>query len=235
MMATVGENIARIRGEMDAAARRGGRDPASARLMAVTKTVSPVAVRLAYDAGLRLFGENYVQEGLLKIETLPPDAEWRMIGHLQSNKAKKAARSFSAVDSVDRPSLAEELNRAANALGRVLPVLIEVNLGDEDTKSGCDREGALSLARRAAEWPALSIRGLMALPPYLADPEAVRPYFRALKELSREIEVLNLPGVSMAELSMGMSHDFPVAVEEGATIVRVGTAIFGERIYTQKG
>lgn len=223
--------VARINQRIREAALRAGRDPSSVALMGVTKTVPPDRIRAAYDAGLRLFGENYVQEGLKKIELLPQDAKWRMIGHLQSNKAKNVARHFTALDSLDRPSLAEALDRAAFEAGRRLPVLIEVNLGDESTKSGCDREGALALAGRAGEWPNLALEGLMALPPWLDDPEEVRPYFRELRELGRTIEKLGLPGVSMREFSMGMSHDFEVAVEEGATMVRVGTALFGARTY----
>lgn len=227
----VGLAVARIRERITEAALRAGRDPGSVQLMGVTKTVRPEFIRKAYDAGLRLFGENYVQEGLGKIEMLPPDAKWRMIGHLQSNKAKKAAQHFSAVDSLDRPSLAEALNKAATDAGRRLEVLIEVNLGDESTKSGCGPDEAVTLAGRAGEWPALAISGLMALPPYLDDPEEVRPFFRELRELGNRIAGLGIQGVSMRHLSMGMSHDFEAAVEEGATLVRVGTAIFGARTY----
>lgn len=211
------------------AAARAGRDPGQVRLMGVTKTVPPEVIRHAYDAGLRLFGENYVQEGLSKIELLPHDASWHMIGHLQSNKAKKVAETFASLDSLDRPSLADALNKAALARGVKMRVLIEVNLGGEDSKAGCDEEGAFVLAGRCREWPGLSLFGLMCLPPYLDDPEEVRPYFKRLKALADRIAAQNLPGVSMDELSMGMSHDFETAVEEGATIVRVGTALFGAR------
>ncbi len=227
--AGVGRRYAEVRAAVDRAARSSGRDPVSVRLLAVTKTVGPEGLREAYAAGARLFGENYVQEAQGKVDSLPRDAEWHMIGHLQSNKAKRAAELFSCVQSVDRPSLAAALEKAVRGRGARLDVLLQVNTGDEETKSGTTPGGALELARRAGEWPSLRVRGLMALPPYFDDPERVRPHFRALRELAERIAGLGLPGVEMAELSMGMSHDFAAAVEEGATLVRVGTAIFGER------
>lgn len=218
-----------IRQKIAQAAVKAGRDPASARLLGVTKTVPPGRIRAAYDAGLRLFGENYVQEALAKIDLLPPDAQWHMIGHLQSNKARRAAELFSVVQTLDRPSLAEALQKAAAARGLTLPVLLEYNVGDEDTKAGASQEALLALARRAPEWPNLQIRGLMALPPYRDEPEEARPFLRAVRDFSLRIGELKIPGVEMAELSMGTSHDYAVAVEEGATIVRVGTALFGDR------
>jgi len=228
-IADAGRRYREVRAAVDRAALGAGRDPGSVRLLAVTKTVSPEGLRAAYDAGARLFGENYVQEAQGKVDALPRDAQWHMIGHLQSNKAKRAAELFSCVQSVDRPSVAAALEKAARSRGLRLDVLLQVNTGDEETKSGTDPEGALALARRAAEWPSLRVRGLMALPPYFDDPERVRPHFRALRELAGRIAALGLPGVETGELSMGMSHDFAAAVEEGATLVRVGTAIFGER------
>jgi pyridoxal phosphate enzyme (YggS family) len=228
-LGAVGRRYREVRAAVDRAAAAAGRDPASVRLLAVTKTVSPEGLREAYAAGARLFGENYVQEAQGKVDALPRDAEWHMIGHLQSNKARRAAELFSCIQSLDRPSLADALEKAARARGQRLDVLLQVNTGDEETKSGTTADGAVELARSAARWPSLRVRGLMALPPYCDDPEEVRPHFRALRELGRHIAALNLPGVEMAELSMGMSHDFSVAVEEGATVVRVGTAIFGER------
>ncbi len=226
---SVGERYRGVLARVEEAAARAGRDPASVRLVAVSKTVDPERVRQAYEAGARDFGENYVQEAVAKADALPPDARWHMIGHLQSNKAKRAVETFDWVHSLDRPSLAQALEKAAARRGRGLDVLIQVNVGREPTKSGTDPEGAVALARAAPRWPHLRIRGLMAIPPYLADPEEVRPYFRALRELRDRIAALGLPGVEMVELSMGMSHDFPVAIEEGATMVRVGTAIFGPR------
>jgi len=228
--AAVGERYRRVLAQVGEAAERSGRPGDAVRLLAVTKTVPPEGVLAAYRAGARLFGENYVQEGQRKVDALPRDAEWHMIGHLQSNKAKRATELFACVQSLDRPSLATALEKAARARGLALDVLIEVNSGDETTKSGADAEGAVALARRAAEWPNLRLRGLMAIPPYCPDPEASRPHFRALRELRDRIAAsLGLPVGDLATLSMGMSHDFAVAIEEGATLVRVGTAIFGER------
>lgn len=226
------ETAARIR-EVEAAVRetalRCGRDPGTVRLVGVTKTVPAERVREAYDAGLRRFGENYVQEALGKMDLLPPDAEWHFIGHLQSNKAKFVAGAFALLHTLDRPSLADALEKVAAARGVTQPVLLQANLAGEETKEGTTAEGVLTLARRAAEWPHLAVRGLMALPPYEEDAERSRPHFRALRELAGRVRSLGLPGVEMAELSMGMSHDYTVAIEEGATLVRVGTALFGAR------
>lgn len=226
----VAARLADVRRRIAEASRRVGRSPAEVRLVGVTKTVAVERVLEAYGAGLRDFGENYVQQALTKVDRTPRDARWHMIGHLQSNKAKRAVEVFSLVHSLDRPSLAKALDKAARARGARLDVLIQVNTGGEQTKSGTSPEGALDLARRAAEWPDLRVCGLMAIPPYLPDPEEVRPHFRNLRRLRDRIAALGLPGVEMAELSMGMSHDFETAVEEGATLVRVGTAIFGERL-----
>jgi hypothetical protein len=221
--------IAGVRRALEAAVHRAGRPSDSVRLVAVTKTVPPDTVRQAWDLGLRDFGENYVQEALPKVDRLPVDARWHFIGHLQSNKARQATELFSLIHSLDRPSLAGELEKAARARGIRLDVLLQVNVGDETSKAGATPDGAVALARRATEWPSLRILGLMAIPPYSPDPEEVRPYFRSLRALAGRIRALGLPGVKMEELSMGMSGDFEVAVEEGATLVRIGTAIFGER------
>ncbi len=226
----VGARYARVLERVRQAAREAGRDPAGVRLVAVSKKVDSARIRAAYRAGARDFGENYVQEALGKIPELPDDARWHMIGHLQTNKAKRAVEAFAWIHSLDRPSLGEALEKAAARRDRRVNVLIQVNVGGESTKSGADPEGAVALARRAGEWPHLRIRGLMAIPPWREDPEEVRPYFRALRELRDRIASLALPGVGMEELSMGMSHDFAVAVQEGATMVRVGTAVFGPRI-----
>lgn len=222
----------RVREVLDAirdAAVNSGRDPATVRLVGVTKTKPPEKVMEGYEAGLRLFGESYIQEALSKMDALPPDIEWHMIGHLQSNKAKLAVGAFSLIHTLDRPSLAQELNRAALARGVRVKVLIQANLAGEISKHGTDSEGAVTLAKRAFEWPGLEISGLMTIPPYEEDPEESRKHFRALGELRRRIDSLGLDGVKMEHLSMGMSNDFRVAVEEGATLVRVGSLIFGER------
>ena len=204
--------------------------------MAVSKTFPPDVIHEAYAAGIRVFGENRVQEFASKIDALRDlsNAEWHLIGHLQSNKAAKAAELFRAVDSLDSAKLAEKLNAAAQAAGKVLPVLIEINIGGESAKTGvAPRSEELNrLLTAAPAWENLAIRGLMTVPPYSDDPETARPFFRQLRELRDEIAARNLPAISMDTLSMGMSHDFEIAIEEGSTCVRVGTAIFGER---QKG
>ncbi len=201
--------------------------------MAVSKTQPEERIREAYDAGLRLFGENRVQEFAGKAGALADlhDAEWRMIGHLQTNKAAKAVELFAGVESVDSLRLAERLNAAAESLGKKLTVLIEINVGGEAAKSGVAVESKelQELLSGAAGLEHLEFRGLMTVPPFAEDPEQARPYFRKLRELRDRIGARALPGVGMAVLSMGMSHDFEVAIEEGSTCVRVGTGIFGER------
>jgi pyridoxal phosphate enzyme (YggS family) len=230
---SIAENLARVRERIEAAARRCGRDPAGIALMAVTKTVPSDRIREAYDSGQRLFGENRVQEFAAKSAALLPlpGVEWHMIGHLQSNKAKKTAELFAAVDSVDSLSLAEKLNAVAQALGKRLPVLIEVNIGGEGAKSGVapDSPELEELLQAAARIENLEFRGLMSVPPFTAEPEDARHYFRRLRELRDRLAARHRAGVSLDVLSMGMSHDFEVAIEEGATCVRVGTALFGKR------
>jgi len=222
-------NLARIRTEIAAACRRCGRDPAMVRLVAVSKTHPPAAVAAARAAGQTLFGESYVQEFLAKAAAVTDPVAWHFIGHLQSNKVKSLPGKVALIHSVDRLSLAEEISRQWGQHGLTAEILLEVNLGDEASKSGVSGAELELLLRRVAVLPHLAVRGLMTLPPYLDDPEAVRPYFRRLAELAGRLDALALPRVSMGELSMGMSHDFVVAIEEGATLVRIGTAIFGER------
>jgi len=201
--------------------------------MAVTKTFPPERIREAYEAGLRLFGENRVQEFADKVEALRDlkDAAWYMIGHLQTNKAAKAVELFSAVDSVDSLRLAEKLNAAAARLGKKLAVLIEINVGGEQAKSGVAPQARdlEELLQAVPSLEHLEFRGLMTVPPFTEDPEQARPYFRELRELRDQIASGHLPAGGTAVLSMGMSHDFEVAIEEGSTCVRVGTSIFGER------
>lgn len=222
--------LATVRAALKAAARRAGRSEEQVRLVAVTKMVPPALVRLAYDLGVREFGESYVQEALDKVDRVPGDVRWHFIGHLQSNKARRAMEIFSMIQSLDRPSLADALERAARNSGHRADVLIQVNVAAEASKAGATFEGAVALAKRAPEWPNLRFLGLMAIPPYADDPEEVRPHFRALRQLAERIDSLDISDVAMRELSMGMSADFGVAVEEGATLVRIGTAIFGERL-----
>lgn len=230
---TISENTAVVRERILKAARRAGRSAEEVALMAVTKTHPPDRIREAYDAGLRLFGENRVQEFAGKASDLAglAGAQWHMIGHLQSNKAAKAVELFEAVDSVDSVKLAEKLDAAARAAGKKLAVLIEINVGGEEAKSGVapDSQDMEELLTSAPRFAALEFRGLMTVPPYSEDPEGARPYFRRLSALRDKIARRKLPGVAMDALSMGMSHDFEVAIEEGSTCVRVGTAIFGER------
>lgn len=230
---SVNENVAAVQEKMASAAKRSGRRADEIALMAVTKTHPPERIREAYAAGLRLFGENRVQEFEAKAPALADltAAEWHMIGHLQTNKAAKAVDLFAAVDSIDSVRLAEKLDAAARKLNRILPVLIEVNIGGEEVKSGVAPNSPEweSLLQAAPRLEALTFQGLMTVPPFTDDPEGARPYFRRLRELRDATAARKLPAVAMNILSMGMSHDFEVAIEEGSTSVRVGTAIFGER------
>jgi len=227
------ENVARVRERIATAAQRAGRNPEEITLMGVSKTFPVERIREAHAAGLRVFGENRVQEFADKAGSLHDlsDAEWHLIGHLQSNKAARAAELFGAVDSVDSVRLAEKLNGAAEKAGKTLPILIEINVGGEDAKSGVapaseELEQILLAAPRLRN---LSIRGLMTVPPYSENPEDARPFFRQLREICDRIASRELTETRMDVLSMGMSLDFEVAIEEGSTCVRVGTAIFGER------
>jgi len=230
---SIAENIVRVRERIAAAARRPAGNPDEITLMGVSKTFPVERIREAYAAGLRVFGENRVQEFAAKADALRDlrDAEWHLIGHLQTNKAGKAAELFDAVDSVDSVRMAEKLNASAESAGKTLSVLIEINVGGEKAKSGValDSHELEPILRNAPRWENLRINGLMAVPPYTEDPESSRLYFRQLRQIRDGIAARDLPRVSMAVLSMGMSHDFDVAIEEGATCVRVGTAIFGAR------
>jgi hypothetical protein len=230
---SISDNIAVIQRHIAAAAGHAGRDADEIALMAVTKTQSTDRIRQAYAAGLRLFGENRVQEFSEKTELLADlgEAEWHMIGHLQSNKAVKALELFQSVDSVDSVRLAEKLNAAGQTQNKTISVLIEVNVGGEEVKSGVlpDSRDLDDLLAAAPRLSALRFRGLMTVPPFTEDPEGSRPYFRKLRDIRDAIRRRKLPAIAMDVLSMGMSHDFEVAIEEGSTCVRVGTAIFGER------
>ena len=227
------QNIAALRERIEAAALRSGRNAHDIELMAVTKTVSADRISQAYEHGIRLFGENRVQEYEIKRDALRDlvDARWHMIGHLQTNKAAKAAQLFSAVESIDSLRLAQKLNGAAAQLEKQVAVLIEINIGREQAKTGVqpDSEDLEQLLRAAPDLSHLSFQGLMTVPPYSDDPEQSRPFFRKIRELAMNIQARNLPRVEMKTLSMGMSHDFEIAIQEGATRVRLGTAIFGER------
>jgi pyridoxal phosphate enzyme (YggS family) len=226
---SIASNIEQIHQHIAAACARVGRDPQEVRLIAVSKTKPAAMVAEAAAAGQRLFGESYVQEFAEKVEQVALPVEWHFIGGLQSNKVKYLRGKVTLIHSVDRLSLAAEIDRQWAKIGRNSDILIQVNLAGEESKSGTSEEEASALIRQVAALKHVRIRGLMTLPPFLEDPQAVRPYFRRLRLLAEEVAAQNIPGVEMNELSMGMSHDFEVAVEEGATLVRVGTAIFGER------
>jgi PLP dependent protein len=230
---SIAENLAAIRDRIAASARHTSRRPEEIALMAVSKMHPPDRIREAYAAGQRLFGENRVQEFVAKAAALADlkDAQWHMIGHLQTNKSAKAVELFAGIDSVDSLKLAEKLDAAANELNKTLDVLIEINVGGEAAKTGiaAESEELESLLQSAPRLEALRFRGLMTVPPFTEEPEGARPYFRKLRDLRDTIAARKLPGISIDLLSMGMSHDFEVAIEEGSTCVRVGTAIFGER------
>ena len=229
MESTVKANIERIRNAIADAAVRSGRKVSDIRLMAVTKTVDDDRIMEAIEAGVDIIGESYVQEAKRKIEKMGRACEWHMIGYLQSNKAKYVVRLFDMIHSVDRMDLAVELDRRSKAADQVMKILIEVNVSGEETKSGIPLIESVQLIRDIAALNNLSIQGLMTMPPWFDDPEDARPYFAALRELRDRVIDENIARVEMRELSMGMSGDYEVAVEEGATIVRVGRSIFGER------
>ncbi|MBR1629716.1 MAG: YggS family pyridoxal phosphate-dependent enzyme [Lachnospiraceae bacterium] len=227
------ESLEQVQNKITAACERVGRDPSEVTLIAVSKTKPNATLMEAYQAGARVFGENKVQELVGKIEALPSDIEWHMIGHLQRNKVKYIAGKVAMIHSVDSFRLAEEINIQAKKRGIIIPILIEVNIGEENSKFGVLAEDTPELVRQAAELDGISIKGLMTIAPYVVDPEENRPLFHKIKDLSLDIEREKLDNVSMHVLSMGMTNDYEVAVEEGATMVRVGTAIFGERDYNK--
>ena len=223
-------NIDRIRTNIRTTAENCGRNADDIRLIGVSKRKPAGLIRDAIEAGHQDFGENYIQEAMEKIDDIGREAAcWHFIGHLQSNKAKFAVKYFDLIHTVDKIKLAKEINKQAAKIGKVQQVLLQINIAREDTKSGADAKEVLELARGISEFDNLSLQGLMCMPPFFDDPEEARPYFRAIRIIKDEITDLNLNGVEMTHLSMGMSNDFAVAIEEGATLVRVGTAIFGRR------
>lgn len=232
---SIRDNVQQVRGEIAEACARAGRDAASVKLMAVSKTWGPSALVEAFEAGQRVFGENRVQEWDHKQQQLHSligegvgQLETHMIGNLQSNKTSKAAWLFSAVDTVDSVKVAERLNDVTAQVGKVLPVLVEVKLSDEESKQGVEEYALPGLLRRLHELEGINVQGLMMVPPWTDDAEGARPYFRRLRELRDEAE-RTIEGLHLPQLSMGMSHDFAIAIEEGSTCVRIGTAIFGTR------
>lgn len=232
---SIAENVSRILERIHAAAARAGRDANEITLMAVSKTFPAAAIREAHETGLRIFGENRVQEFATKAADARAlqGTSFHLIGHLQSNKAAKTVELFDAVDSVDSLRLAAKLDSAAREAGKTLDVLLEINIGNEAAKSGLppdiNNSEFQQLLTEAANFSNVKIRGLMCIPPHTDDPNGARPYLRKMRELREAIAALKLPNIEMTTLSMGMSHDFEVAIEEGSTCVRLGTAIFGER------
>ena len=226
---TISSNLSQINQRIRAAAEKAGRDPASVRLVAVSKTRPTADIIAAFQAGQTVFGENYVQELVQKLAEVQEPVQWHVIGHLQSNKVKYIAGQVALIHSVDRISLATEIDRQWGKLGKICDVLIQVNISGEATKSGTTEAGAIQLVRECALLPNIRVRGLMTMPPFFDDPDAARPYFAELRRLSEAVSAQQIAGVEMVELSMGMSGDFEAAIQEGATLVRIGTAIFGDR------
>jgi PLP dependent protein len=226
---SVRENLEHVREQLAAACARAGRRPGEVQLVAIAKTKPVEVVREAFAAGQKIIGESYVQEFVDKVAAIEEPVEWHFVGALQTNKVKYLAGKVALIHSVDRFHLAEEIDRQWGKIGETADILIQLNLGHEVTKSGTSEEELEVLVREIVQLPHVRIKGLMTLPPYCDDPEEVRPFFRHLREMARHIDGLGLAGVEMRELSMGMTHDFEIAIEEGATLIRVGTAIFGAR------
>ncbi len=229
------ERLKAINERIAAACHRAGRDFFDVTLVAVSKTVEPARIHQAIEAGVRVLGENRVQEAAAKIAELKSitaerEVQWHLIGHLQSNKARRAVELFSAIQTVESFKLAARLNDIAIEFGKRLPVFIEVNLGGEASKSGIAPEEVLPLCEQVSKLPNIEPRGLMAVPPYLDEADEVRPFFRRLRNLRDEARQAGIVGEEFKDLSMGMSNDFEVAIEEGATLVRIGTALFGARV-----
>jgi len=224
------KRLQNVKNRIEKAARACGRDPETVRLVAVSKTVPTNRVRQAIQAGVTILGENYVQEARTKFNDLATyPVSWHFIGHLQSNKAKYAVRLFDLIHSVDTLKLARELDKQSHKINKIQEVLIQVNISEEASKSGVDVDGAYHLLKDISLLENLSVKGLMTMPPYFNAPEKVRPYFSALRGLRNRLKQQGLLNVSLSELSMGMTGDFEVAIQEEATLVRIGTAIFGKR------
>lgn len=229
-MGTIAENLVQVRNRIAVAAQRAGRDPAEVTLVAVTKTIPPARIQEAIAEGVTILGENRVQEAKAKIAILGrTPVQWHLIGHLQRNKVKYIFDLFTLIHSVDSLALAQAINQQGVKRNQVMPVLLQVNIAGEATKSGIPPEEAAGVLKDMARLPSIAVRGLMTIPPLEAEPEASRLYFRRLRLLREEIEKMGIEGIDLRELSMGMSNDFEVAIEEGATLVRIGSAIFGPR------
>jgi hypothetical protein len=224
----IAENLNSIRQRIAAACARAGRDESSVNLLAVSKTHPPETIRAAVDCGQLLFGENKIQEAKAKIPLCPGKARWQFIGHLQSNKVRDAVELFEMIQGVDSLAIAREISKRAEQAAKTMPILIEVNVAGEGSKFGYAPEKLLAELTELNALPRIEVHGLMAIPPYAQLPEKARPYFQKLRELKERAE--SVLGAPLPQLSMGMSGDFEVAIEEGATIVRIGTALFGERL-----
>lgn len=232
-MADIKENLANVRKNIEDACKKVGRDVSEVTLITVSKTKPLSDLRIAYEEGSRDFGENKVQELVSKIDEMPSDVKWHLIGHLQRNKVKYIAGKVAMIHSVDSYRLAEEINVQAKKNSCVIPILIEINIAGEDTKFGIKPEEAEELIREISELENVKVSGLMTIAPNVANPEENRAYFKAMKDLFVDISSKNIDNVEMKVLSMGMSNDYTVAVEEGATMIRVGTGIFGARDYSK--
>lgn len=228
------DNYEAVEKNVAAACARAGRDRSEVTLIAVSKTKPVEMLREVYDAGARDFGENKVQEICEKYDKLPSDMKWHMIGHLQRNKVKQVIDKVSLIHSVDSYRLAQEISVQAQKKGLIIPILVEVNIAGEESKFGISAEDTIQLVEEISVLPNLKIMGLMTIAPYVVDAEENRLYFRQIKQLSVDIKNKNIDNVSMDILSMGMTGDYEVAIEEGATMVRVGTGIFGARNYNTK-
>ena len=228
-MVDVAANYRKVIDRITEAALKAGRNPQEIKLLAAGKSQSVETVQAAITAGVRLIGENYVQEAESKRQVISEAVEWSMIGHLQRNKVKAALNTFDLIQSLDSVALAIELDNEGRKSGKTVRTLIEINLGDEQSKSGIGQDKVQELVKRVSELAHLQVDGLMAVPPFKENPEEIRPYFCALRELQVELQGWKIPNGSFNELSMGMTHDYPIAIEEGATIVRIGTALFGPR------
>lgn len=241
---TIKERLTQVQRRISEAALRAGRDPGEVQLVAVSKLIPVERIREGIAAGIRILGENRIQEAKVKVAALegwgvsrddPPwkAVKWHLVGHLQTNKAKLAIQLFKLIHSLDSLRLAQELNSSGRTLGAPVETLVQVKLAEEEAKAGLSEDEILPLLCALADLPFVRVRGLMILPPYFSDPEEARPYFRRLRQLQDRLKAEPLPeNVVLTHLSMGMSHDFEVAIEEGATIVRIGTAIFGPRNQT---
>lgn len=231
---SIAENLKEVQRDINEVCKKCGRDPSEVTLIAVSKTKPLEDLKEAYDAGARDFGENKVQELIAKMPNLPSDIRWHMIGHLQRNKVKYIAGEVELIHSVDSFRLAEEINIQAKRKKIIIPALIEINIGDEESKFGVRPDEAKELCKEISELDSIHIEGLMTVAPAADDPEKVRRYFRKMHELFLDIKSENIDNIEMKILSMGMTNDYKVAIEEGSTMVRVGTGIFGARDYSRK-